>query len=130
MPPTMVKRDKLSRAELWCGDAVCFDDDGRCGCSECKLHFHTEMAAWAREQFKQQVVPAPCVMSQDAKTKGAKCQDAKRLSAKSKGTIKDAKGQDTNGKDKGNAYPRGFMPWNDVIKKVAKKTFMDYTSVK
>ena len=22
------------------------------------------------------------------------------------------------------------MPWNDVIKKVAKKTFMDYTSVK
>ena len=67
MPPAMVKHEKLYRAELWCGDAVCFDDDGRCGCTECKLKCHSEMAAWAREQLMQQVEPAPCVI-QDAKT--------------------------------------------------------------
>ena len=52
----------------------------------------------------QQVEPAPCVIL-DAKTKGAKSQDGNRQPSKSKGTIKDAKGQDTKGKDKGQCVP-------------------------
>ena len=78
----------------------------------------------------QQVEPPPCVIQND-QTKGAKSQDGKRQAAKSKG--KETKGKDKSkdkGKDKGSAYPRGYMPWNDVIKKVAAKTFMDFTTVK
>ena len=39
------------------------------------------------------------------------------------------KGKDKS-KDEGNAYPRGFMPWSAVIKKVAAKSLMDINSVK
>ena len=105
-----------------------FDEDGRCTCTECRLKFHTEMAAWAREQLTQQEEPAPCV-SQNHKTKDANGPSRKRKTAKSNG--KETKGKDQGkdkGKDKGNAYPRGFMPWNDVIKTVAANTSMDFTT--
>ena len=128
----MPKHEKLSRAELWCGDAVGFSDDDRCGCTECKLHFHQEMAAWAREQLMAQTEPAPCVIRND-KNKCAKTKDGKRQNAKSKGVKTEGKdtikGKDKS-KDEGNAYPRGFMPWSAVIKTVAAKTLMDINSVK
>ena len=128
----MVKHENLSRAELWCGDAVGFSDDDRCGCTECKLHFHLEMAAWASEQLMAQVEPAPCVIRND-KNKCAKTKDRKRQNAKSKGVKTEGKdtikGKDKS-KDEGNSYPRGFMPWSAVIKKVAAKSFMDINSVK
>ena len=126
MPPTMVKHEKQSLGSLWCGDAVIFDEDDRCTCTECRLKFHTEMAAWAREQLMQQVEPAPCVIQND-KTKGAASPSCKRHPAKSNG--KETKGKD-KGKDKAGGYPRGYMRWSDVIKKVATKTFMDVTTVK
>ena len=126
----MNKREKVSLAELWLVDAgPPADDDDRCGCVDCKLKFHSEMAAWAREQLMQQVVPAPC-KSKDAKNKDAKSKDAKSKGAKSKGTIKDAKGKDTEDKGKGKDYPRGFMPWNEVIRKVGENTFIDSVTVK
>ena len=50
----------------------------------------------------------------------------KGVKPEGKNTIK---GRDKS-KDKGNAYPRGFMPWSAVIKKVAAKSFSDINSVK
>jgi hypothetical protein len=107
-----------------------FDEDGRCTCTECRLKFHTEMAAWAREQLMQQVEPAPCV-SQNHKTKDANGPARKRKTGKSNG--QETKGKDQGkdkGKDKDIPFPRGFMPWSAVIKKVAAKSFMDIGSVK
>ena len=128
----MVKHEKLSRPEHSCSDAVGFSDDDRCTCAECKLQFHLEMAAWAREQLMAQVEPALCVIQND-KNKCAKTKDGKRQNAESKGVKTEGK-DNIKGKDKstdeGNAYPRGFMPWNTVIKKVAAKSFMDINSVK
>ena len=108
-----------------------FDEDGRCRCPECRLKFHTEMAAWAREQLtKYGEEQAPCV-SQNHKTKDANGPARKRKTGKSKG--QETKGKD-QGKDKGkakdNPFPRGFMPWSAVIKEVAAKSFMDIGSVK
>ena len=126
----MVKHEQLSRAQLWCGDAVSFNEDGRCGCTECRLKFHQEMAAWAREQLMQEVEAPPCAVQND-QTKSAKSHDGKKQAAKSKG--KETKGKDQSkdkGKDKGGTYPRGYMPWSDVLKKVSEKTFMDVNSVK
>ena len=107
-----------------------FDEDDRCTCTECRLKFHTEMAAWAREQLMAQVERAPCV-SQNDKTKDANSPARKRKTGKSNG--QETKGKDQGkgkGKDKGNAYPRGFMPWSAVIKTVAARSFMDINSVK
>ena len=126
----MVKHETQSLASLWCGDAVMFDEDDRCTCTECRLKFHTEMAAWAREQLMAQVDRAPCV-SQNHKTKDANSPARKRKTGKSNG--QETKGKDQGkgkGKDKGNAYPRGFMPWSAVIKTVAARSFMDINSVK
>ena len=39
------------------------------------------------------------------------------------------KGKDES-KHEGIPFPRGFMPWNAVIKKVAAKSFMDIKTVK
>ena len=107
-----------------------FDEDDRCRCPECRLKFHTEMAAWAREQLTQEEKPEASLM-QFYKTKVAKGPARKRKTGKSKG--QETKGKD-QGKDKGKAkddpFPRGFMPWSAVIKEVAAKSFMDIASVK
>ena len=39
------------------------------------------------------------------------------------------KGKDES-KHEGNAFPRGFMPWNSVLKKVAAKSFVDIKTLK
>ena len=39
------------------------------------------------------------------------------------------KGKDES-KHEGNAFPRGFMPWNSVLKKVAAKSFVAIKTVK
>ena len=128
----MVKHETLYRAELWCGDAVGFSDDGRCTCAECALAFHMEMAAWAREQLTQQVDPKPCVIRNDknkcAETKNGKKQNAKSKGVKTLGKDK-IKGKDKS-KDERNANRRRRYLWNAVIKKVAAKSFMDIRSVK
>ena len=107
-----------------------FDEDDRCTCTECRLKFHTEMVAWAREQLMQQVEPAPCV-NRIHKPPDADGPARRRKTGKSKG--KETKGKDQGkgkGQDKGDAYPRGFMPWSAVLKKVAARSFMDINSVK
>jgi hypothetical protein len=108
---------------------VRFDEDDRCRCPECRLKFHTEMAAWAREQLTQEEKPEASLM-QFYKTKVAKGPARKRKTGKSNG--QETKGKDQGkGKDKATtSYPRGFMPWSGVIKTVAAKSFMDINSVK
>jgi hypothetical protein len=108
---------------------VRFDEDDRCRCPECRLKFHTEMAAWAREQLTQEEEPEASLM-QFYKTKVAKGPARKRKTGKSNG--QETKGKDQGeGKDKATtSYPRGFMPWSGVIKAVAARSFMDTHSVK
>ena len=77
----MVKHGKQSLATLWCGDAVRFDEDDRCRCPECRLKFHTEMAAWDREQLTQEEEPEASLM-QFYKTKVAKGPARKRKTGK------------------------------------------------
>ena len=125
----MVKHEKQSLGTLWCGDAVMFDEDDRCTCTECRLKFHTEMAEWAREQLLQQVELAPCV-NRIHKPPGADGPARKRKTGKSNGQETKSKDQG-KGKDKATtSHPRGFMPWSGVIKTVAAKSFMDINSVK
>ena len=126
----MVKHEKQSLATLWCGDAVMFDEDDRCRCPECRLKFHTEMAAWAREQLtKYGEEQAPCV-NRIHKPPGADGPARKRKTGKSNGQETKSKDQG-KGKDKATtSYPRGFMPWSGVIKTVAAKSFMDIDTVK
>ena len=103
----MVKHEKLCRRELWCGDAVALDGDD-CTCAHCKLQFHEEMAAWAREDLRASAEPAACVIQKD-KNKCAKTKDGKRQNAKSKGVKTEGKdnikGKDKS-KDEGNANRR------------------------
>ena len=90
----MVKHEKLSRPKWGCGEAVCFEEDGRCDCTECTLTIRTELAAWARELSMCQVEPSASVIQND-KTKSAKNQIGKRQPAMRKGTIKDVNGLPT-----------------------------------
>ena len=126
----MVKHEKQSLGTLWCGDAVMFDEDDRCRCPECRLKFHTEMAAWAREQLtKYGEEQAPCV-NRIHKPPGADGPARKRKTGKSNGQETKSKDQG-KGKDKATtSHPRGFMPWSGVIKTVAAKSFMDIDTVK
>ena len=107
-----------------------FDEDDRCRCPECRVKFHTEMAAWAREQLtKYGEEQAPCV-NRIHKPPGADGPARKRKTGKSNGQETKSKDQG-KGKDKATAsHPRGFMPWSGVIKTVAAKSFMDIDTVK
>ena len=126
----MVKHEKQSLGTLWCGDAVMFDEDDRCRCPECRVKFHTEMAAWAREQLTKY---GPCTNGANGparKRPGADGPARKRKTGKSNGQETKSKDQG-KGKDKATtSHPRGFMPWSGVIKTVAAKSFMDINSVK
>jgi len=69
----MVQHEKLCLRELWCGDAASCDGDD-CTCAHCKLAFHEEMAAWAREDLRASAEPAACEIQKD-KHKCAKTKD-------------------------------------------------------
>ena len=115
---------------MWCGDAVMFDEDDRCRCPECRLKFHTEMAAWAREQLTKYGEEQAPFVNRIHKPPGADGPGRKRKTGKSNGQETKSKDQG-KGKDKATtSHPRGFMPWSGVIKTVAAKSFMDINSVK
>ena len=107
------------------------DDDERCGCAECLLKFHREMARWFRELVSSQ---RDKVGLQGSKSKKG-MQSCKEIKVELKG--KRNKRPVNQGKRDGRRlrscrerFPRGWMPWSSVIQEISESTLLEPEDVK
>ena len=95
-----------------------------CSCPECRLKFHREMARWAREQVQaEQRAPR----TPRCKSKGSKGKQSKGIKGKRSKRVKVPKGKKGKKKER---YPRGWMPWTNVIKLISDSTLLEPEDVR
>ena len=107
------------------------DDDERCGCAECLLKFHREMARWFRELVSLQ---RGTVGRQGGKDK-KKMQSCKEIKVEPTGKsnkrpVKQGKRDGRRHCSRRECFPRGWMPWSSVIQKISESTFLEPEDVK
>ena len=88
------------------------DDDERCGCAECLLKFHREMARWFRELVSSQRGKVGLQGGKDPK-KMQSCKEIKvELKGKSnKRSVKQGKRDGSRHRSRRERFPRGWVPW-------------------
>ena len=111
--------------------SACDDDDERCGCAECLLKFHREMARWFRELVSSQ---RDKVGLQGSKSKKG-MQSCKEIKVELKGKrnkrpVKQGKRDGRRLRSCRERFPRGWMPCSSVIQEICESTLLEPEDVK
>ncbi|MDA8609280.1 hypothetical protein N9L19_00035 [bacterium] len=124
-PSYVMARQKIAKTistpQTWRPPA---DDDELCGCPDCMMMFHRERARWARELVN---------LARKGRESKTKMQACKRITVAMKGKstyrfVKQGKGDGNSSKRV--CFPRGWMPWTQVIQEISEWSIVEPEEVK